>query len=209
MQLLGSTLGSCRWAWRFAWYPFLRRLGRGGINFILALTVGLLIFVVDMFDEAQKVAANSPASLDATVLVPTLALLTAAFLMTIGSALRQRRDRAGVGPNPGLTLAYQIAIGIGLHNFGEGLAIGSAFAIGEAASAVSLIAGFTLHNVTEGVGIAAPIVRDRPSFGHFAALACDCRVRLSSRDLDRRLHLLTLLDCNIGDWRRSHCAGHH
>jgi zinc transporter ZupT len=170
--LVGLYVGIVPVGLGLLWFPFLRRLGRGGMNFILALTVGLLVFlVVDMFGEAQEVAASSPASLDATVLVPTLALLTAAFLMTVGSALRQRRDRAGAGPNPGLTLAYQIAIGIGLHNFGEGLAIGSAFAIGEAALGVFLIAGFTLHNVTEGVGIAAPIIRDRPSFGHFAALA--------------------------------------
>nr|MBA2598905.1 metal transporter [Chloroflexia bacterium] len=71
----------------------------------------------------------------------------------------------------GLALAYQIALGIGLHNLGEGLAIGAAFALGEAALGVFLILGFTLHNVTEGIGIAAPVVRDRPALPHFLALA--------------------------------------
>ena len=54
---------------------------------------------------------------------------------------------------------------------GEGLAIGAAFALGEAALGVFLILGFTLHNVTEGIGIAAPLVRDRPRLAHFVGLA--------------------------------------
>ena len=51
-----------------------------------------------------------------------------------------------------------IALGIGLHNLGEGLAIGSAFALGEAALGSFLVIGFTLHNITEGIGIAAPLL---------------------------------------------------
>jgi zinc transporter, ZIP family len=61
-------------------------------------------------------------------------------------------------------------MGIGLHNLGEGLAIGAAFALGEAALGTFLILGFTLHNITEGVGIAAPIVRKNPGLKHFALL---------------------------------------
>jgi zinc transporter ZupT len=53
-----------------------------------------------------------------------------------------------------------IAVGIGLHNFGEGLAIGSAFAIGQAALGTLLIVGFTLHNTTEGLAIIAPLARE-------------------------------------------------
>src|SRR5215204_5272790 len=71
-----------------------------------------------------------------------------------------------------LATSYRIALGIGLHNLGEGLAIGAAFALGEAALGTFLILGFTLHNITEGVGIAAPVLKEkRPRFAHFAALA--------------------------------------
>jgi len=69
-----------------------------------------------------------------------------------------------------LSIAYRIALGIGLHNLGEGLAIGAAFALGEAALGTFLVLGFTLHNITEGVGIAAPIVRKNPGLKHFALL---------------------------------------
>jgi zinc transporter ZupT len=55
-----------------------------------------------------------------------------------------------------------MALGIGIHNLGEGLAIGAAFAVGEVALGSLLVIGFTLHNVTEGIGIAAPLVDLRP-----------------------------------------------
>ena len=90
-----------------------------------------------------------------------------------------------------LRIATLIALGIGLHNLGEGLAVGAAFALGEAALGSFLVIGFTLHNVTEGIGIAAPLVasmrqagrangqetlaapvtRDRPSLKTFIGLA--------------------------------------
>ena len=75
------------------------------------------------------------------------------------------------GAPKGLALATYMALGIGLHNLGEGLAIGGAFAAGAAGLGTFLVLGFTLHNVTEGIGIAAPIARERPPLGHFVALA--------------------------------------
>ncbi|HMM42611.1 MAG TPA: hypothetical protein PKA95_11970, partial [Thermomicrobiales bacterium] len=147
------------------WYPFMRRLGSGAMRFILALTVGLLVFLaIDMFQEAQEVALTTPASLQGPLLVPVVALLGFLLLTTISS--RRKAESRGR-----LEVAYQIALGIGLHNLGEGLAIGAAFALGEVALGVFLVVGFTLHNVTEGVGIAAPIVREQPALRHFTWLA--------------------------------------
>ncbi len=165
--LVGLYVGVVPVALGLLWYPSMRRLGRRGMNFVLALTVGLLVFLaVDMWGEAQEIALAAAGFLDAPVLVPLLALLTAALLVVIGNSLRARTGASG-----GLDLAYRIAFGIGLHNLGEGLAIGAAFALGEVALGVFLILGFTLHNVTEGVGIAAPVVGQRPGLAHFAALA--------------------------------------
>ncbi len=71
------------------------------------------------------------------------------------------------GLTPGKQLALLIAIGIGVHNFGEGLAIGQAAAASEISLAVTLIIGFGLHNATEGFGICGPISGEgtRPSWG--------------------------------------------
>src|SRR5215216_3211077 len=167
--LIGLYVGIVPVALGLLWYPFLRRLGRGGMNFVLALTVGLLAFlVVDMWEEARETAAATVGALNAPVLIPLIALLTTGLLIVIGHSLRRRTKHQEQSP---LALSSQIALGIGLHNLGEGLAIGAAFALGEAALGVFLILGFTLHNVTEGIGIAAPLVRDRPRLLHFVGLA--------------------------------------
>jgi zinc transporter, ZIP family len=73
---------------------------------------------------------------------------------------------------PGHRLALLVAIGIGLHNFGEGLAIGQAGAAGEIGLALALIVGFGLHNATEGFGIVGPMSgeRQRPSWGFLGLL---------------------------------------
>ena len=65
-----------------------------------------------------------------------------------------------------------IAVGIGLHNFAEGLAIGNSAAAGELSLALLLVIGFALHNATEGFGIVAPLAGDaqRPSWGRLALL---------------------------------------
>lgn len=69
-----------------------------------------------------------------------------------------------------LWLAYMIALGIGLHNLGEGLAIGSAYSVGEIALGAFLVVGFTIHNVTEGLGIVVPVSKDRFPFWHLLAM---------------------------------------
>jgi zinc transporter, ZIP family len=163
--LIGFYVGIVPIAIGMLWYPFMRRMGQRGLQFVLALTIGLLVFLVlDTFQEAGEVAASVPTPLDGPLLVPLVALLTFLLLITVSSSGR------GAEQTP-LSTSYRIAFGIGLHNLGEGLAIGAAFGLGEIALGVFLIVGFTLHNVTEGVGIAAPILRERPPLVHFAGLA--------------------------------------
>lgn len=84
--------------------------------------------------------------------------------MTVGE-LSDRRFSVG-GLSPARRLALLIAVGIGLHNFGEGLAIGGSAARGEISLATLLVIGFALHNATEGFGIVAPLAAesDRPSW---------------------------------------------
>lgn len=160
--LLGFYVGVAPVALGLAWYPFLRQLGRTGMNVILSLTVGLLVFLfLDTILEALEVAEALPAVFSGAPLVWLVTLLTVLVLLAVGGR-RAQRSR--------LAIATLIALGIGLHNLGEGLAIGAALVAGEVALGNFLVIGFTLHNITEGVGIAAPITRERPALWQFAAL---------------------------------------
>jgi zinc transporter, ZIP family len=165
--LIGIYVGVIPVALGLLWYPFLRRMGSSGINFVLALTVGLLAFlVIDTLEEAMEVAVELPGSFSGIPLVILLTLLTLLGLLGTERLLRRGREEASR-----LGTSYRIALGIGLHNLGEGLAIGAAFALGETALGIFLVVGFTLHNITEGVGIAAPILKERPPLAHFLWLA--------------------------------------
>lgn len=147
------------------WYPFMRRLGTRAMNFILCLTVGLLLYLaLGTWLDANEFAVGLPEFIQGVPLILFVALMTLGVLLAMGSRKRG-------GERSPLSIAYQIALGIGLHNLGEGLAIGAAFASGEAALGTFLVLGFTLHNITEGVGVAAPIVRKNPGLKHFALLA--------------------------------------
>jgi zinc transporter, ZIP family len=89
------------------------------------------------------------------------------------AAVDEFRRRGWVeGMTDGQRLALLIAVGIGVHNFGEGLAIGQAAATGAASLAVTLIVGFALHNATEGFGICGPMSGEgtRPTWGFLTIL---------------------------------------
>ncbi|MBN8999708.1 MAG: metal transporter [Rhizobiales bacterium] len=160
--LLGAFVGLLPVAIGLMFYPVLRGVGRNGMNFLLALTVGLLAFLlIDAFGDALELAAAAAAIFQGPVMVVLAATASFLLLMAVG-----RRH----GTPSGLALATFIALGIGLHNLGEGLAIGAAFAAGAAGLGTFLVLGFTLHNITEGIGIAAPILKVRPPLWSFAGL---------------------------------------
>ena len=162
--LLGIYVGVVPVVLGMLWYPFIRRVDRKWMDALLALTVGLLVFLfVDTALEALELAEDVPGAFQGVPLVFLGTLLSLGVLLAVG----QRRG----GRTP-LGIATLIALGIGLHNFGEGLAIGAAFATGAAALGSFLVVGFTLHNVTEGVGIVAPLVeKERPPLLTFFWLA--------------------------------------
>ncbi len=158
--LIGLYVGVLPVAIGLLWYPLLARLSARGMEFLLALTVGLLVFLLlDGSHDGFEAAAMLPESFQGAVLFALAAGGAYLLLEAVGMWLRGRRRPAGVSGS-GWVLALLIAVGIGLHNFGEGLAIGSAFALGQAGLGTLLIVGFTLHNTTEGLAIVAPLARE-------------------------------------------------
>ena len=160
--VVGAIVGLLPVALGLMFYPAMRGVGRSGMNFLLALTVGLLAFLlVDMTNEALELASESAAMFQGSAMVWLAGLASFLLLMAVG---RWR------GTPEGIALAFFIALGIGLHNFGEGLAIGASFAAGSAGLGTFLVLGFALHNVTEGIGIAAPMLKIKPPLWSFPAL---------------------------------------
>lgn len=151
------------------WLPSLRRASPQWLGAFMALTAGLLTFLgVEALFEAFGRQALLPSGLGGAGLVLLGVALSYLGMTFLSSQLRARGRPAG-----GLTLALLVAVGIGVHNLGEGLAIGSSFAFGELQLGTFLIVGFMIHNITEGLGIAAPVAEGsaRPSLGRLAALA--------------------------------------
>jgi len=142
------------------WLPALRRAGPGTMLFLMAATVGLLLFLgFDATAEALELAAALGGPLQGVALVVIGAVGT--WLLLDAIARRQRLVERGAAAGR-LSLATVIAVGIGLHNLGEGLAIGAAYSVGAAALGTFLVVGFILQNITEGLGIIMPLARDRP-----------------------------------------------
>jgi zinc transporter ZupT len=168
--LLGLYIGVIPVAVGLLWYPALRRASRKWLGFFLAFTVGLLVFLlIDTVAEGFELAAEVPAVLNGLALFVTGALAAVLGLLALESALARKRQ--GVA-RAGLAVAYLVAAGIGLHNLGEGLAVGAALAAGEVALGTFLVLGFALHNTTEGLAIVAPLGGEtaRPKLVHLVAL---------------------------------------
>ena len=177
--ILGSYVGVIPVFLGLLFLPALARLGRRGLRFLLGFTGGLLVFLaVEALDESLAQAGKLPSVYHGTALVFAGAAGTFAGLAFLGRR-RRARPSGQEGDEPSrsewssatpLGLALLVAIGIGLHNFGEGLAIGSAHAQGEIALGTALVVGFALHNLTEGIAIAAPTMHRLPDWRRLAAL---------------------------------------
>lgn len=155
---VGAFVGIVPVALGLLFYPAMRRMGRRRLNAILALTIGMLAFLlIDTGQEALEVAGQVPGVFQGQALVLLSAVLAWLAIVAVGGLRRTGAHRLPQG----VYVAWLLAAGIGLHNLGEGMAIGAAFALGEAALGSFLILGFTLHNITEGVGIAAPLTPGR------------------------------------------------
>jgi zinc transporter, ZIP family len=173
MALLGIYVGVIPVALGMLWLPFVRRVDRRWIQLLLALTIGLLAFLaIDALQEGVDVAQAGSQAFGGATLVFLGAL--ASYLLLAGvdaymGARRKRTERAGGGAG-GMHLALLIAIGIGLHNLGEGLAIGSAYAVGALSLGAFLVVGFAIHNTTEGLAIVSPLSSTRPTLPALAGL---------------------------------------
>lgn len=144
------------------WFPALRRMGARAFAFLMAVTIGLLIYLgIDATSEALEVAAAVGGPFQGVGIVGLGIVGT--FLLL--EAISQRQTTLGRSESEQrMSVAFMIAIGIGLHNLGEGLAIGAAYSIGAAALGAFLVIGFIIQNITEGLGIISPIVKDKPQW---------------------------------------------
>lgn len=162
--LIGLYVGVIPVALGLMWFPIASRVGATGLDVLLAVTLGLLTFLlIDTTREGLESVTELPSSFQGIALFVAASLGAWLALDVVGARLRTWRAAARDASSPGAIVALLVAVGIGLHNFGEGLAIGGAFALGEAALGTLLIVGFTLHNTTEGLAIIAPIAREKPS----------------------------------------------
>jgi len=149
--LIGLYVGVIPVALGLLWFPIASRVGPRGLDVLLAVTLGLLAFLlIDTVGEGLEGVAELPSSFQGLALFVAAALGAWLALDVVGARLRTWRAAARQASSPGGIVALLVAVGIGLHNFGEGLAIGGAFALGEAALGTLLIVGFTLHNTILG-----------------------------------------------------------
>ena len=163
--LLGVYVGVVPVFLGLLWLPFIAGVSQRWIDFFLSFTVGLLLFLgVDALEGAFALTDRVASAFQGVGLI-VLGMVGAPLV--IHAVGRIGRGDSAITP---LGISTLIAIGIGLHNLGEGLAIGSSYAVGEVALGTSLVFGFLLHNTTEGLGIVAPLARSRPSYGKLAAL---------------------------------------
>ena len=168
--IIGTYVGIIPVMIGLLWLPFIKRISKQKYHFFLALTVGLLLFLaIDSIEEAIEVSNENLAdSFNGTLLITTVTVLSFLGLYYSGNKLVEKAGSSKF--TKPVAIALMISIGIGLHNFGEGLAIGAALGMGSIAFSTFLIIGFALHNTTEGIAIAAPMSRGKLMIGKLAAM---------------------------------------
>ncbi len=159
--IIGTYVGIIPVMIGLLWLPFIKRISKSKYHFFLALTVGLLLFLgIDATEEALEVSKETLAdSFNGVLLVATVVLLSFLALYYVGERLVQNASLSRM--TKPVAVALMISIGIGLHNFGEGLAIGAAIGLGQVALSTFLIVGFAIHNTTEGIAIASPLAKGK------------------------------------------------
>ena len=159
--IIGTYVGIIPVMIGLLWLPFIKKLSKNKYHFFLALTVGLLLFLgIDSIEEAFDVATeNLSDNFNGALLISTTIVLSFLGLYYASEKLTGKADSLRISKP--VAIGLMIAIGIGLHNFGEGLAIGSALGLGSIAFSTFLIVGFAIHNTTEGLAIAAPLSREK------------------------------------------------
>lgn len=168
--IIGTYVGIIPVMIGLLWLPFIKRISKQKYHFFLALTAGLLLFLgIDSIEEAIEVSDESLAgSFNGVLLIATVLILSFLGLYYTGEKLVSRAKSSRI--TKPVAIALMISIGIGLHNFGEGLAIGAAVGLGSIAFSTFLIIGFALHNTTEGIAIASPMSREKKVIGKLAAM---------------------------------------
>ena len=168
--IIGTYVGIIPVMIGLLWLPFIRQISKQKYHFFLALTAGLLLFLgIDSVEEALEVSDESLAgSFNGVLLVATVLILSFLGLYYTGEKLVSRAKSSRI--TKPVAIALMISIGIGLHNFGEGLAIGAAVGLGSIAFSTFLIIGFALHNTTEGIAIASPLSREKKVIGKLIAM---------------------------------------
>jgi zinc transporter ZupT len=171
MALLGVYVGVIPIALGMLWLPWVRRIPRSWLRVVMAVTVGLLAFLaIDATLEGFELAGEGSQAFGGAALVLIGGVVSFLLLTGVSEWLGRRRRSAQAAGASGATLALLVAVGIGLHNLGEGVAIGSAYSAGALTLGAFLVVGFALHNTTEGLAIVAPVAQLRPSLGRLAAL---------------------------------------
>jgi zinc transporter, ZIP family len=171
MALLGIYVGVIPIALGMLWLPWIRRIPPSWLRGVMALTIGLLAFLaIDATLEGFELAGEGSQAFGGAMLVLVGAAVSFLALTGVSGWLDQRRRKAQAAGGSGAQLALLVAVGIGLHNLGEGVAIGSAYSAGALALGAFLVVGFALHNTTEGLAIVAPIAHLRPTLARLALL---------------------------------------